>query len=62
VASNLGQLDAFALMSIAPPERKPKIETEPDPKMLKEGLAEIITDFFNSIDPKRTKSGLARCG
>jgi hypothetical protein len=54
VASNLGQLDAFALMSIAPPERKPKIETEPDPKMLKEGLAEIITDFFNSIGHKQT--------
>jgi hypothetical protein len=22
-----------------------------------EGLAEIITDFFNSIDPKRTSAG-----
>jgi hypothetical protein len=43
-------------MSIAPPERKPKIETEPDPKMLKEGLAEIITDFFNSIGQKRKGS------
>jgi hypothetical protein len=27
-----------------------------------EGLAEIITDFFNSIDPKRTSNEiLARC-
>jgi hypothetical protein len=26
-----------------------------------EGLAEIISDFFNSIDPMRTSAGISCC-